>query len=174
MHRLHIIVSLMFCMLIFGVEARAQSAVPQVVAVERSLSTVPVMTIAHPTGNKPLSLADLEGLPMYRVKTSTFWPNDDGVYEGPLLKDVLARAGLARVAAIRVVALDGFSQIIPAEDWQRWPLLLATRRNGQPLNTLAKGPVRLIYPRDMAPALADPKYRLRWVWLVTAIVPVGR
>jgi len=174
MHSLLSLLRLALCLLIFGAEVHAQTATPQVVTLERSRSMQPVMTIAHPAGNQPVSLAELEGLPMYRVKTSTFWPNDDGVYEGPLLRDVLAHVGLAKVAAIRVIAMDGFSQIIPSEDWLRWPLMLATRRDGQPLSTLAKGPVRLIYPRDMAQSLSDPKYRLRWVWLVTAIVPVNR
>ena len=32
-----------------------------------------------------------------------------------------------------------------------------------------KGPLRIIYPRDMDAALQDTRYRLRWVWLVTRI-----
>jgi hypothetical protein len=35
-----------------------------------------------------------------------------------------------------------------------------------------KGPFRLIYPRNMAPELAEPLYRLRWVWLIESIEAV--
>jgi hypothetical protein len=169
---LHLLRLVLF-VLTFGGYALAQTGAPQSVALERSQSTEPVITIFRSTGSRTVSLADLERLPMYRVRTSTFWPNDDGVYEGPLLRDVLADFGLTGVTAIRVIAVDGFSQIIPSEDWTLWPLVLATRRDGRRLTTLTKGPVRLIYPRDMAKALLDPKYRLRWVWLVTAIRPIS-
>lgn len=120
-----------------------------------------------------LSLAELEALGMYRVQTATFWPADDGVYEGPLLRDVLRAASLDGVKAIRVTGLDGFSQRVPREDWQRWPLMLATRRDGEPMSRRSKGPFRIIYPRDMHADLKDPSYRLRWVWLIERIEAVS-
>lgn len=145
------------------------SATPTPVKLAIAPAAEPVLTVTTPTGKKRFSLADLEAMGLYRVTTRTFWPNDDGTYEGPLLSEVLKRAGLHDAAAVRIGALDGFSQILPRRDWRTWPILLATRRDGQPLTLRHKGPIRVVYPRDMAPELSDTVYRLRWVWLVESI-----
>lgn len=137
-------------------------------------SATPVLTIATPRGNVAYSIAQLEALGMYRVRTATFWPGDDGVYEGPLLADVLQHAGLGDAAAVKVTAVDEFSAIMPREDWSRWPVILATRREGRPMTARSKGPLRIIYPRDMSPVLEEPVYRLRWIWLVQRIEQSGR
>ena len=111
---------------------------------------------------------------MQRITTSTFWPEDQGAYEGPRLADVLKSVGISEVAQVRVFGLDGYSQVLPREDWTRWPLILATRKNGKPLDLRDKGPLRVIYPRDSDKTLQDDLYRLRWVWMVRQIEPVSR
>lgn len=128
-----------------------------------------VLVIEGPKGLRRYTVAQLEALGMHEVTTSTFWPDDNGTYQGPLLADVLRDAGLASAPLVRVAALDGFSQRIPQEDWSRWPVLLATRRDGEAMGTRSKGPLRIVYPRDMDPSLAQGIYRLRWVWMVTRI-----
>jgi hypothetical protein len=115
------------------------------------------------------TLAQLEAIGMHRVTTRTYWPDDNGTYEGPLLSAVLKASGLDPAARIRVLARDGFSQVVPSEDLTNWPLMLATRRDGQPLDLARKGPLRIIYPRDMDSRLEAPVYRLRWVWMVDRI-----
>ena len=142
---------------------------PRVVMLTASKATAPVLTLHGASGSVQLSLAELESMGMYEVRTTTFWPEDDGSYAGPLLRDVLQRAGLDKADEIRVHARDGFSQVIPRQDWERWPVMLATRHDGQSMRPRNKGPLRIIYPRDMAPELADSVYRLRWVWLVDSI-----
>jgi len=142
---------------------------PRAVMLTASKATAPVLTLHGASGSVQLSLAELESLGMHEVRTTTFWPEDDGSYAGPLLRDVLQRAGLDKADEIRVRARDGFSQMIPRQDWERWPVLLATRHDGQPMRPRNKGPLRIIYPRDMSPELADSVYRLRWVWLVDSI-----
>lgn len=142
---------------------------PKPVVVAVSKATSPLLTLHGAAGTVRLSLAELESLGMHEVRTQTFWPEDDGRYAGPLLRDVLQQAGLDKADEIRVRAKDGFSQVIPRQDWERWPILLATRHDGQPMRPRSKGPLRIIYPRDMSPELADSLYRLRWVWLVDSI-----
>ena len=121
-----------------------------------------------------MSLQQLEALGVQRVSTHTFWPDDDGSYEGVLLADVLRAAGLEHAPFVRVAALDGFSQKIPRVDWEKWPVLLATRKAGAAISTRNKGPLRIIYPRDMSDELSNGIYRLRWVWLVTRIDTQGQ
>ena len=142
---------------------------PRAVTLTISKATAPLLTLHGASGKVQLSLAELESLGMHEVRTTTFWPEDDGSYAGPLLRDVLQRAGLDKADEIRVRAKDGFSQVIPRQDWERWPVLLATRHDGQLMRPRNKGPLRIIYPRDMSPELADSVYRLRWVWLVDSI-----
>jgi len=116
-----------------------------------------------------MTRAELEAIRPHRVQTSTFWSADRGTFEGPLLRDVLARVGLDSAEAVRLTGLDGFSNVIPRQDWERWPILIASRNNGKPIPVSAKGPLRIIYPRDMDAELLEPIYRLRWVWLLARI-----
>lgn len=165
---------LLAALALWGGAARAQPVDTQPLRLTQPLPATgaparPVLTLAGPKGTRSLSVDDLERLPLYRVRTSTFWPDDDGTYEGPLLRDVVALVGLDQASHLRVRAVDGFSQRLPREDWTRWPVLLATRRDSRPMGTREKGPLRVIYPRDMDPQLHDATYRLRWVWLVNRI-----
>lgn len=161
-------------MLILPATAGAAGGEPQPVSLPAATAKQAVLTVQGAGVTKRYSVAELEALGTYRVTTTTFWPDDDGSYEGPLLRDVLKHAGLATATSVRVRAHDGFSQVLPREDWERWPVLLATRRDGKPMTPRQKGPLRIIYPRDMAPELADTLYRLRWVWLVESIEAVAR
>lgn len=167
---------LLACPMLFGGIARAAvNGEPQPVQLAPLPSGSVSLVFAGAPGQpeRKLSFAEIEALGLHRVHTATFWPGDDGVYEGPLLRDVLQAAGLGEAAAIRVVALDGFSQVLPRADWTRWPVLLATRRDGKAMTVRNKGPFRIIYPRDMNPGLQDPSYRLRWVWLIRSIEAVA-
>ena len=132
-----------------------------------------VLLVSTLQGTKSLNLAELEALGLQRITTSTFWPQDQGTYEGPRLADVLKSAGIAEAAQVRVIGLDGYSQVLPREDWTRWPLILATRKNGRSLDVRDRGPLRVIYPRDADKTLQDDRYRLRWVWMVRQIEPVS-
>ncbi len=152
-----------------GTAPAGTGGVPRPVVMTPSTATTPILALLSARERRTMSLAALESLPMYRVTTPTFWPRDDGVYEGPLLLDVLKTSGMDKAEALRIMAKDGFSQVIPREDWTRWPIILATRRGGEPMTTRNKGPIRIIYPRGMDPELSNPKYRLRWVWMITSI-----
>lgn len=164
---------LALCLLIGIVShAAATSSHPNAVQLPQAAARKGGLHIATAKGMRRIDIATLESLGLKAVNTSTFWPADDGIYQGPLLADVLKFAGLEQARAIRVSALDGFSQVIPRQDWQRWPVLLATRRDGRLLGIRDKGPLRIIYPRDLDRRLHDTIYRLRWVWLIDRIEPV--
>lgn len=150
----------------------AETALPRPVSLPLPTGDRVVLTVTGEGGGKTYTLAQIEAQGLYELTTSTFWPEDDGTYQGVLLSALLTDAGLVDSAAVRIAALDDYSQVIPREDWRRWPVLLATRREGAPMSIQDKGPLRIIYPRDMDPRLGDPTYRLRWVWLVTTIEQV--
>lgn len=108
------------------------------------------------------SVKDLEAIGM---KTLTVrypdWPKGF-TFEGPLLKDVLAKAG-ASGTTVRVQALDGYSAEIPMADVQRYPVVLAIKRDGQYLGIGDRGPAWVVFPRDDYPELQSQD-DARWVW----------
>lgn len=116
-------------------------------------------------------LRTLEAVGLHRSTTSTYWPNDTGPFEGVLLSDLLAAAGLAETPAVRITALDGYAVVVPRDDWTRWPILLVTRIDGKPLTVAERGPLRVIYPRDMDEALVNRAYALRSIWMIERIEP---
>jgi len=130
-----------------------------------------VLTINTPGDPQKYSLADIEKLGLHRLKTTTYWQEDDGVYEGVLLKTLLEDAGIADSNKIRITALDNYSAEIPKEDWEKWPILLATRRDGKAMSVRKRGPLRIIYPKDLGGEVADTVMRVRWVWAIKQISP---
>ncbi|WP_404381414.1 molybdopterin-dependent oxidoreductase [Caenispirillum salinarum] len=118
-----------------------------------------------------LTGADLEGLGLWTTDTRTYWPDDEGPFSGPRLRDVLAATGLDGAEAVRLTAADDYSIVIPRADWLDWPVLLATRDSGKAIPVEDKGPLRVIYPRDLDPALDERVYGLRSAWMVERIAP---
>ena len=117
------------------------------------------------------TLADIESLGLKQMKTSTFWKEDDGVYQGVLLRDLLQDAGIQGSKTISITALDGYTTRIPREDWETWPILLATRREGEPMSIRKKGPLRILYPKDLGGPVAKVEMRIRWIWAIKEIRP---
>ncbi|WP_051328522.1 molybdopterin-dependent oxidoreductase [Geminicoccus roseus] len=120
-------------------------------------------------GERMLTVAELETLGIWRVRTISPWEEGEIVVEGPLLRDVLAHVGLERANSILVRSMDGFAQQIPRADWDRFPVILATRVDGRPLGRRHKGPTRIVYPLLQHPELASPDHAARWVWLIASI-----
>jgi DMSO/TMAO reductase YedYZ molybdopterin-dependent catalytic subunit len=118
-----------------------------------------------------LTVEDLMKMPQVRATVKSH--NVEGTYEGPQLRDVLAAVGAPNGEALRgpglrlvvaVDAADGYravfslAEIDPA--FRDRQILLAIRRNGQPLEA-SEGPFRLIVVDEARPA--------RWVRQVTGI-----
>jgi hypothetical protein len=131
-----------------------------------------VLDIATAKGVQSYDLATIEELGVYRLTTTSPFQDGDLTFEGVLLADLLAKEGIAEANGVELSAIDGYSQVIPREDWTTYPVLLATRQNGEPLTDL--GPLRVIYPISTHPELADELYEARWVWALNSIKAVDR
>jgi len=146
------------------------AAGPTPVSLPPSASQRIILTVTGPTGTlQTFTHAQVEALGTYRLTTKTFWPDDDGTYEGVMLADVLKQAKLDTQAKVQVTALDGYSVAIPSEDWTRWQVLLATRRDGRPLTVRNKGPLRLIFPMALDTKLAVRSMGGHWAWMIKSI-----
>lgn len=108
-------------------------------------------------------MATLEALPQHSFNTATPWFKNARTFSGPLLRDVLAAAGVSGTE-LRAVALNNYKVNIPMEDVQKWDMLLATRLDGQPMAVRDKGPLFIIYPFHAHEVLRSERFYSRSAW----------
>lgn len=111
--------------------------------------------------------ADLDRLDPKTIDTTTYWTDGVQHFEGVLLRDVLAVAGIDPTLAdarLEAVAHNDFTVVIPLADAVEWDVILARRMNGKALTLRDKGPLWIVYPRDQHEALRVGDYNHRWVW----------
>lgn len=118
--------------------------------------------------SRAFSLADLDALGTHQTVTTTPWHEGAITFEGPLLRDVLAAAGL-RNRDVEIKGLNEYAVVVPASDIEKFPVILATRANGSPLKVREHGPLFVIYPFDQDPSLKSEIYYARSVWQVARI-----
>ncbi|MPM41958.1 hypothetical protein SDC9_88620 [bioreactor metagenome] len=113
-----------------------------------------------------LNAEQIAGLPQRTTRTSTAWTDGVHAFEGPLVSDVIRAAGFALPAHAKVQAraLNGYVIEIPAEDFVRWPVIVAWSMDGKALTRRDKGPFWIVYPRNDDKVLHDAKYDHRWAW----------
>ena len=112
--------------------------------------------------------AMLDALPSRVSKVETPWTEGVTSFEGPLGKALLEAVG-SKGTTLHVVALDDYAVDIPAEDFVKYPVILATKKNGVPMPVRDKGPIFVIYPFDTDKALFSEAYFNRSVWQVKSI-----
>lgn len=109
-------------------------------------------------------LAMLEKLGLTTIRTSTVWTDGKMVFEGVLARDVLTAVGAAGTKTVMARALNEYAIDIPAADFFKHDVILATRMNGQILTARDKGPLWIVYPRDDKTELQDERIDQRWAW----------
>jgi hypothetical protein len=102
------------------------------------------------------------------IETHTPWTQGVGRFEGPLARAVLAAAG-ARGDRVHVRSLNDFEAEIPLSDFHDFDVILAVKRDGEPIAVRDLGPVFVLYPFDDYPELLNETIRFRSVWHVTSI-----
>lgn len=89
-------------------------------------------------------------------------------YQGVLLEQLLAVAQMSPDATeLRATAVDDYQTIIPLRVMQ-WPVIVATRRDGERMPLTAKGPLQIAFPYntfEIDPIVHDPM----WVWHLAAL-----
>lgn len=113
-------------------------------------------------------MAMLDKLRHRRTETLTPWNKEKSTFDGPLLSEILDAVGCTG-KDLKVIALNDYTGAIPVEDARKWPVILATHRNGTPLTVRQKGPLLVIYPFDEYPQLSSEAYYFRSVWHVRHI-----
>lgn len=142
-------------------------------ALDRPAST-PILIVRGKVGetNRPGEAAFdrdmLARLPQGVTKTETPWYPTKTRFEGPLAAELLKSVD-CRGETLKVTALNGYAVDIPADDFRRWPVILATHVNGNPISVREKGPLFVIYPFDREPSLYNEIYFGRSIWQIQSI-----
>jgi hypothetical protein len=160
------ILAVVFCSFVFSagsVPARASD-----VSEQGPGTAAPVLLTREGT-TRELTIDEIERLPTVEIEGRASPDEPVTAFQGVLLSDLARMIGADDAEILIVRASDGYAADIPREDWERWPVVFATRANGAPLTLRKRGPARIIYPVDRYPELAGRTYIDRSVWLITEI-----
>jgi hypothetical protein len=112
--------------------------------------------------------AMLESLGLVTIETTTPWHEGKVKFEGVSMDKLMKLVGAAGQRVV-VVALNDYTTEIPMEDFGKFNVILAIKRNGEYMSVRDKGPLFIIYPYDSSPDLKSQTYYARSAWQVAKI-----
>lgn len=136
--------------------------------VQRPLAITAVNTAGEAVFERVLDLAALDALPQARILTHTPWTHGLQVFTGPSLATLASLTG-RRAKEVRITSLGDWSATIPASDWNKQDVILASRLNGDTMRVRDKGPYWIMYPIDVKRDLDTQMYQARMVWQVKSL-----
>lgn len=108
------------------------------------------------------------GLVKYTVKNP--WSAATNTYTGILISDLPEAVGASAAAtSLYFTALDDYEVEISLDDAEKWPILLATRVNGEYMDIENSGPTRVIFPYDTFPDIDQLAYKDLWIWNIKSV-----
>jgi hypothetical protein len=113
--------------------------------------------------------AMLEQLGTDTVRTRTPWHDGEVTFSGVRLDKLMAYVG-AEGRSVTAVALNDYVTTIPIDDFSRFQVILALKRNGEYMSVRDKGPLFIIYPFDSDSTLQSQVYFGRSAWQVAKLV----
>ena len=126
-------------------------------------------TVNGAVESKVFTKNDLQLLPQIEVATANDYVDGTPVFQGPLLRDVVALAGLGNPATIRLIAVNDYSVTMPFDDALTYDVILAMTQDSKALSRRSKGPIWVIYPMSAHEELQEPSYNARLVWQLVEI-----
>mgnify|MGYP001431039222 CR=1 FL=1 len=118
--------------------------------------------------SREFSRADLEALPQHVIETATNFTDGRPVFRGPRLSDALEAAGQKSGERLLLVAANDYKVEIPAEDLDRYGVILAMEMDGAPLTLRNRGPIWLMYPVDTL-AKEDREINDKLIWQLVRV-----
>jgi hypothetical protein len=163
------IVSLLF-LLAGAMGATAVGAQSLSAPTEKPILTVSgKITTTNKDNTAQFDRAMLEAIGMETIETTTPWYTGAVKFEGISLDKLMKHIGASGERAV-FVALNDYSSEIPIEDFAKYNVILALKRNGEYMPVRDKGPLFVIYPFDSKPELKNQTFYGRSVWQVAKIV----
>lgn len=102
---------------------------------------------------------------------ATEWVIDDPYsgsethYQGITLRD-LVNALAPNAQRVRMRAINDYIVVFERDEWEKLPILLATRNEGTRMSVANKGPARIIYRQTRENELRMQAYAPKWIWQV--------
>lgn len=119
-------------------------------------------------GHIDMTLEQIEALGIEKIETTTPWHDGKVDFEGVPLQRLLEKLG-AKGTELSIVALNDYRTQLPVDDAAKYGVILASRKQGQPMPISDKGPLFVIYPFDTYPELHNEIYYSRSAWQVRSI-----
>lgn len=116
-------------------------------------------------GAVEMTLGQIDALGNVALATTTPWHDGIVVFEGPLMRDVMA-ALAAEGESVEVEALNGYTTDIPLSDFEIYDVVLAHKRDGRSMPVSDKGPLFIVYPYDSDAELHSEIFYARSAWQV--------
>ena len=131
-----------------------------------SASSEAILTVVVGDESIAIQREDLTTLDTVTIATGTDWTDGVNTFKGPLIRDVLEFAGVRNYSSemVSAKAANDYSVEIPAGDFTKYDVILATEMDGEQLTLRDKGPLWIVYPRDEHAELNDPVINSRWIW----------
>ena len=111
----------------------------------------------------------LEALGMETFTTTTPWYDGPVKFEGVRMSRLLDTVG-ATGTTVTAMALNDYSSEIPIEDFRKYPVILALKRDGAYMPVKDKGPLFIVYPYDSDPDLKHQRFYSRSAWQVARLI----
>lgn len=102
------------------------------------------------------------------VVTKTPWFDGETEFSGVRLDKLMDLVG-AEGQAVTATALNNYVTTIPLEDFRKYRVILALKRDGEYMSVRDKGPLFIIYPFDSDPSLQTQVYFGRAAWQVAKL-----
>lgn len=140
-------------------------------ALDERGATAPLLTLRTDGQTLELTQEQLLALPQQRVATTAAWLQGAKVFEGPLVRDVLALLDveLGATTTVTLRTLDDYEITVSLEDYLSWDVIIAHSMDGTALSLLDYGPLWVVYPRDDHAVLQDSRFDHRWAWMLNSI-----
>lgn len=128
-----------------------------------------ILTVTGADGAETLlDLAMIDGLEQTVTVVETPWYDGAQEFSGPRISELMAHLQISG-SQLNVVAENDYTASMPWSDIVDYPVILATRHNGQTMSLRDKGPLFVIYPFDTYPELRNEVVFSRSVWQVKAV-----
>jgi hypothetical protein len=152
--------------LLFAGAAAAEDAQP---AAKPILTVSGKIAAGNSDGIVQFDRAGLEALGTVAIETNTPWYKGPVKFEGVPLQKIMDKVGASGEKVV-AVALNDYSSEIPIEDFAKYNVILALKRDGEYMPVRDKGPLFVVYPYDLNPELKSQKFYSRSVWQVSRLV----
>ena len=103
------------------------------------------------------------------IETANPWYSGRTRFEGVSLDKLMTMVG-AKGTTVTAIALNDYVTTIPLDDFKKFNVILAMKRDGNVMTVREKGPLFVIYPYDSDPELQSQIYYTRSAWQVAKLI----